>query len=360
MIFVTKSELPKIQEYVSYLKKIWKSSILTNNGPLAQQLEKELKSYLDCENLALVTNGTLALQLAFRAMQLSGEVITTPFTFAATSTALIYEGLKPVFADIDSDTFTISPSDVRKKITKRTSAILAVHVYGNPCHMEELAKIAREHNLKLIYDAAHAFGVEYKGRSVMQYGDVNTLSFHATKVFNTIEGGAIITKTKKAVDSVKLLRNFGIVSEEDVEIAGINAKMNEFQAAMGLCNIKAIEAKIKARKSLYEIYAKAFSGNKNIRMQKLTASKYNYSYMPVVFRSKTIRDRVHDELVKSAIKPRKYFYPLISDFKFIDQKRGTSLPVSKSISDGVLCLPLYSSLNHSIVKKIAQIALSNA
>ncbi|GAJ24082.1 unnamed protein product, partial [marine sediment metagenome] len=218
--------LPKLEEYVKYLGKIWSTRWLTNGGEFVQLLEKKLEEYLRVKNLVLVTNGTVALQLALKAFELKGEVLTTPFTFAATTNVILWEGLTPVFADIDPETFNIDPNDVERKITEKTSAILAVHVYGNPCYVEELQQIASSYNLKLIYDAAHAFGVEYKKQSVLNYGGISTLSFHATKIFNTIEGGAIVVKDKELFEKLKLLRNHGIKSEEEVVLPGINAKMS--------------------------------------------------------------------------------------------------------------------------------------
>ena len=309
MITVTKSDLPNLEEYIEYLKKIWSTRWLTNNGEFVQLLEKRLKDYLGVKNIVVVANGSLALQLALKALELKGEVITTPFTFVASTNVIAWEGLTPVFADIDPETFNIDPKDVESKITDKTTAILAVHVYGNPCYVEELQEIADKYNLKLIYDAAHAFGVEYKNQSVLNYGDVSTLSFHATKLFHTIEGGAVIVKDEELFDKFKLLRNFGIKSEEEVILPGINAKMNEFQAVMGLCNLESIDEKIRIRKMLYERYQEELS-DCNVKFQKLIASKYNYIYMPVCFENIETRDEVYSELSKNGIKPRKYFYPL--------------------------------------------------
>jgi len=310
MIFVTRPVLPPLERYVEYLKRIWASRWLTNDGEFVQLLQKRLQEYLKVKNLVLVSNGTLALHIALKALNIKGEVITTPFTFSATTNVILWEGLTPVFADIDAETYNIDPEDVEKKITDRTSAILAVHVYGNPCNVEELQEIADKHNLKLIYDAAHAFGVEYKNQPITNYGDISTLSFHATKVFNTIEGGAIIPKNEKLVEKLTLLRNHGIKTEEEVVLAGTNAKMNEFQAIMGLCNLEEIDEKIKLRKEIYEHYKKRLSKIGKIKFQKIIASKYNYSYIPVCFESLEQRDQIYSKLIKNRIKPRKYFYPL--------------------------------------------------
>ncbi len=360
MINVTKSDLPDLEKYVEYLKKIWSSRQLTNDGEFVQLLKGKLEEYLSVENLVLVSNGTVALQLALKVLQLRGDVITTPFTFSATTNVILWEGLTPVFADIDPDTFNIDPKEVEKKITRKTSAILATHVYGNPCDVEELQKIATEYKLKLIYDAAHAFGVEYKNESVLNYGDISTLSFHATKVFNTIEGGAIVVKDEELFGKLKLLRNHGIKSEEDVVLPGTNAKMNEFQAVMGLCNLENIDEKIRLRKSLYERYRERLRGTKGVKFQKIIASKHNYIYMPVCFENIETRDGIYSELIKNGIKPRKYFFPLTVNFSYF-KKRGMDLiekyrlQKAADIANRVLCLPLYSDLEIAAVDSIASI-----
>lgn len=362
MINVTKPELPNIDEYNKYLKIIWKNNWLTNDGELVRLLEKKLKEYLGVKNLLVVTNGTIAIQLTLKAFDLKGEIITTPYTFAATTTSILWEGLTPVFADIDPETFNIDPKDVEKKITKNTSAILAVHVYGNACDVRELAKIAAQHNIKLIYDAAHAFAVEYQNKSLLSFGDISTLSFHATKTFHTIEGGAIIAKDNKIFEKLKLLRDFGIQSEEKIVLPGINAKMNEFQAAMGLCNLKHLKKNNKRREKIYKRYKKNLLKTKRIRFQSLNVSKYNYSYMPVCFKNKKTRDNVYKKLLESNIKARKYFYPLTSDFEFNKREKLTEkfgLHNAKFVSDRILCLPIYPSLKKDDVDKISNIINNN-
>lgn len=359
MINVTKSDLPEIERYIEYLKKIWSSRWMTNNGEFVQFLEKRLEDYLKVKNLVLVTNGTLALQLALKALNIKGEVITTPFTFSATTNVILWEGLTPVFSDIDTKTFNIDLKDIERKITDKTSAILAVHVYGNPYYAEELQKIADRYNLKLIYDAAHAFGVEYKNQSVLNYGDISTLSFHAAKLFHTIEGGAIIVDDEELSEKLKLLRNFGIKSEEEVILPGINAKMNEFQASMGLCNLENIDGKIQHRKNIYNYYKKELATT-TVKFQKIIASKYNYGYMPILFQNKMKRDEIYSELIKNGIKPRKYFYPLTSDFNYFKNKdiylyKRDELKIATDISNRVLCLPLYPDLDIEIVDKIIYI-----
>ncbi len=360
IITVTKPDLPSYEEYIKFLEKIWSSRWLTNNGEFVQLLQRRLKRYLKVKNLTLVTNGTLALQVTLKALNLQGEVITTPFTFPSTTNVIIWEGLAPVFADIDPETFNLDPKDVEKKITKKTSAILATHLYGNPCYVEEFKEIADEHNLKLIYDAAHAFGVKYKDESILNYGDISTLSFHATKVFHTIEGGAIITKNKKLFEKLQLLRDHGIKSEEKVILPGINARMNEFQAVMGLCNLEKIEEKIRARKMIYEYYKTKLNNIGNIRFQKIIASRYNYSYMPICFRKNKERNEIYSELIRNGIKSRKYFYPLTANFDYfkdggLDLVKKYDLRVASDVANKMLCLPLYPDLKFEVVDNISEI-----
>ncbi len=356
IINVTRTELPPINEYVKYLKKIWRLHWITNNGELVQNLEKKLEKYFKVKHLLLVTNGTLALQLAFKSLDLTGEVITTSFTFAATTNALIWEGLTPVFADIDPETFNLDPEDVEKKITKKTCAILAVHVYGNPCDVERLQKIADKYHLKIIYDAAHAFGIDYKKESVLNYGDISTLSFHATKIFSTAEGGAIIVKNDNLYQKLKLMRNFGIKSEEEIVLSGINAKMNELQAALGLCNLKEIKGKIKKSEKLYYRYLTLLQNNPELKFQKIVSSKHNYCYMPVCFKDQKTRNYVYAKLIRNNIKPRKYFYPLTCDFGYTKKiYKKDDYKNASDISGRILCLPIYPSLKISQVDMIAEI-----
>lgn len=364
MINVTRTSLPDLEEYIRYLKKIWPTAWVTNNGVFVHKLEKELKKYLKVKNLVLVANGTLALQLALKVFELSGEIITTPFTFPATTNVIVWEGLKPVFADIDPQTFNIDPQDVEKKITDQTSAVLAVHVYGNPCDVEKLQRITRRYNLKLIYDAAHAFGVEYRNRIILNYGDASTLSFHATKTFHTIEGGAIIVQNQKLEEKLKLLRNFGIKSEEKVILPGINAKMNEFQAVMGLCNLKNAKKENRQRKKIWEQYAKRLSNNTDIQFPKMIASKYNYSYMPLCFKSKKKRDIVYAALLAQGIKPRKYFFPLTTKSQYFRKKnlnlvKKYNLKIASQVANRILCLPLYPQLKMRMVDRIIRVIKQN-
>jgi dTDP-4-amino-4,6-dideoxygalactose transaminase len=355
MLTVTKPDLPPLEEYLSFLRRIWASKWLTNDGEFVRFFQEKLEDYLKVGNLALLNNGTLALHVALKACDLKGEIITTPFTFATTTNVILWEGLTPVFADIDPETFNIDPEEVEKKITRRTCAILAVHVYGNPCYVEKLQEVAAEHNLRLIYDAAHAFGVDYKDQSVLNFGDISTLSFHATKIFTTGEGGAIVCRDKDLFEKIQLLRNHGIKSEEQIVIPGTNGKMNEFQAALGICNLKRIDAKIKKRKVLYEHYTQKLSPN--LQLQKITATKYNYGYMPVCFRDSKTRDKIYFELIKNGIKPRKYFFPLTIDYDYFKPGAGIihGCRQAYDVSSRVLCLPLYPDLRIEETDKVIEI-----
>lgn len=358
-IRLTVPVLPGIEEYIGYLKKIWSSKCLTNNGEFVQSLEVKLREYLGIENLALVSNGTLALHLALKALGLKGEVITTPFTFAATTNVILWEGLTPVFSDIDSQTFNINPDDIKKRITSKTSAILAVHTYGNPCYAKELQEIAEKHNLKLIFDAAHAFGVQYANQSVLNFGDISTLSFHATKVYTTIEGGAVVCKDEKIMEKIKLLRNHGIRSQEEILIPGTNAKMDEFRAAMGLCNLKRIDENIRQRKIIYNYYKRKLAGS--VQFQRLTATRYNYNYMPVCFKDAVQRDTAYSGLVRNGIEPRKYFFPLTTNFDYFSKAntaKQLKLEEAFDVSSRAMCLPLYPGLKIESVDNIVAIIRS--
>lgn len=359
-VYVTQSDLPDLEDYIYYLKKIWKSKWLTNDGTFAQLLEKQLKDFFRIKNILLVSNGTLALQIALKVLEISGEVITTPFTFAATTNSILWEGLKPVFADIDPFTFNLNPEDIEKRITPKTSAIMAVHTYGNPCDVEEIQKIAEDNDLFLIYDAAHAFNVEYNNSSILDYGDISTLSFHATKAFNTIEGGAMAVKNNQIEENIRLIRNHGIASEDEVLLPGTNAKMNEFQAAMGLCNLKNVEDNIESRRTIYEFYQDNLKDWEEVRFQKIIASQYNYAYMPVCFTNQEIRDHIYFSLSREGYYPRKYFYPLTSNYdylknKYPDLNKDNDLNVAREISNSILCLPLYPNLSIHDTKKIVDI-----
>lgn len=353
MIYVTKSDLPPIEEYYEYLKKIWDTHYVTNNGPYVQELEQKLENYLGIKNLLVVNNGTIAINMAIRGLELTGEIITTPFTFVATSSCILWEHCKPVFADIDPLTYNIDVNKIENLITDKTSAILAVHVFGNPCDVESLDRIAKKHNLKLIYDAAHAFGVEYNHKSIFNYGDISTLSFHATKVFHTIEGGAIVVNNDELYNKIKLMRNFGITGPDDIVTMGTNAKMNEFQAAMGLLNLKKIDENIAKRKKIFDIYISELSKLKYIKLQKQELTKYNYSYMNIVLDEGISRDSVVESLVNIGVMPRKYFYPMLGNLSFFENKND--LPIANSIANRVLCLPIYPTLDETIVYNIINV-----
>lgn len=344
MINVTKTYLPSLNSYLKYLTKIWENNWVTNDGEFSKKLEIELKKFLKVENIVLLGNGTLALQLAYKALDLKGEVITTPFTFPATTNSLIWEGLKPVFADIDPNTFNIDPKEVEKKINKRTSAILAVHVFGNPCDVEALSKLAKKYNLKLIYDAAHAFGVEYGGKSILRWGDASTLSFHAAKTFHTIEGGAIVSNDKTIKNKIKLISNHGIKSKEEVVMAGINARMNEFEAVMGLTQLADYRERVNKRKKIYDLYTSHFKNNPKLKLQSLNKNLtyYTYPYFPVCFENEKITKKVQETLLRNGIVPRRYFYPPIHEFPYIKGKYN--LKNTERISHTILCLPLYEEL----------------
>ena len=358
MIFVTEPDLPKLDEYIDYLRQIWDSKILTNNGDLIKKLEVQLKDYLKINHMNIVTNGTIALQIALKALDLKGEIITTPFTFAATTNAIIWEGLKIVFSDIDRATFNIDPNDIEKKITKNTSAILAVHIFGNPCSLEELQELSDRYNIRLIYDAAQSFSTEYNDKSIVSFGDVSILSFHATKVFNTAEGGALVSSDLELNRKIRLLSTFGLNGDDRSKYPGINGKMNEFQAALGLCNLKTIDDKINLRMEKYNRYVSGLNCIEGIRFQSITASRYNYSYMPILFKTKQQRNLVFQTLLSEDIFCKKYF-PLTSNFEYIRTSQENidrkCLPNAQYISDRIICLPIYPTLKNSDIDNIIRI-----
>lgn len=353
MIPVTKSYLPSIDKYKAYIDSIYESAWLTNNGVLVQELEKRLRDYLDVKHIILVANGSLALQLSYKALDLTGEVITTPFSFVATTSTLTWEGLDPVFADIDPKSFNIDPNKIEEQISDRTSAIVPVHVFGNPCDVESIADIADKHNLKVIYDAAHAFGTQFKEQSVLNYGDISTLSFHATKLFHTIEGGAIITNDDDIADKVRLLMNFGITGPTSINSIGTNAKMNEFEAAMGLCVLDEIEAIQSGRQAVWAAYEKAFL-NSQLRLQQWNSeSLNNYAYAPVIFPSEQALLKAEQALKDNDILPRRYFYPSLDTLPYLD--KGQVCKQSRELSSRILCLPIYPNLSKTEVVRIIDI-----
>ena len=348
-ILVTRSSMPNFEEYCEEIKELWETHFLTNMGTKHKQLEKDLLDYLKTSNITLFTNGHLALECIIAAFDFpkGGEVITTPFTFASTTHAIVRNGLKPVFCDINSEDFTIDVSKIESLITEKTCAIVPVHVYGNLCNVEEIEKIAKKYNLKVIYDAAHTFGVEKNGIGVSNFGDASMFSFHATKVFNTIEGGAVTYNASTLKKRLNDLKNFGITGPESVEYVGGNAKMNEFQAAMGICNLRHVDGEILKRKAVVERYREKLENIEGIKLSIIQEEvKSNYAYFPVVFDNyKYTRDEIFEKLGEENIVARKYFYPLINDFEcYRDKYSSNETPVAKHIADRVLCLPLYADL----------------
>lgn len=356
MINVTKSFLPPIEEYNKYLKKIWDNSILTNQGPLLKELESELKSYLKVKNFHFLSNGTIALQIALNSLNITeGEVITTPFSYIATLTSILWERCTPVFVDIEDSNFCIDYKKIEKAITNNTKAILAVHVFGYPCNIDEIEKIAKKHNIKVIYDGAHAFGSFFNKKSLLSYGDVTTCSFHATKLFHTIEGGACIVNDEEANKKMEYIKHFGY-ENEDYEFVGINAKNSEFHAAMGLSNFKYINKIIAERKKICELYDKELS-EVLVLPKKVEHLDYNYAYYPVLFKNEEELLKVFDALAKEEIYPRRYFYPSLNLMPYLNEK--VNCPVSENISPRIACLPLYVGLENKDIIKICNIIKEN-
>lgn len=357
MIPVTKSYLPNKAKYQAYVDRIYENGWLTNNGSILRELEVRLAEYLGVKHLICVANGSLALQLAYKALNLKGEVITTPFSFAATTSTLKWEGLKPVFADIDPTCFNLDPNNIEPLITEHTSAIVPVHVFGNPCQVEAIQAIADKHDLKVIYDAAHTFGTDYTDqqgftKSVLNYGDISTISFHATKLFHTIEGGAVITNDDELARKIRLLINFGITSSTAIESVGTNAKMNEFEAAMGLCVLNEIDAIKAERKHIWQTYQQQLAGL--VQFQEWNPqSKNNYAYAPVLFESEAQLLKVEAKLKENNIVPRRYFYPSLDTLDYL-QSNQTCL-ISREIASTILCLPIYPGLVQAQQNMICEI-----
>jgi dTDP-4-amino-4,6-dideoxygalactose transaminase len=360
-IYVTQPFLPSLEEFQPYLEQIWESKWLTNGGPFHQELEKKLADHLGVEHLALFTNGTLALVTALQALRITGEVITTPFSFVATAHSLLWNGIKPVFVDIQSETFNLDPEKIEAAITPRTTAIMPVHVYGRPCDVEKIQKIADIYGLKVIYDAAHAFGVKYKGESLLRHGDLSALSFHATKVFNTFEGGAIVCPDVKAKKRIDDLKNFGYNGEVTVVAPGINAKMNELQAAFGLLQLKHVDKAIDRRREIDAQYREQLSAVAGISCPPLPADTvYNHAYFPILVGKEypLSRDELNDKLRQHGIFARRYFYPLISEFPMyrgLPSAAEGNLPIARKAAYQVLCLPIYPALDDESVTRIASI-----
>ncbi|WP_214225535.1 DegT/DnrJ/EryC1/StrS family aminotransferase [Pedobacter sp. B4-66] len=354
MIPVTKPFLPNQENFQNYIDSIWERQWLTNNGPLVNDLELKLKEYLNVDHLLYVSNGTIALQIAIKALELEGEIITTPFSFVATTNSILWQGCKPVYVDIDSETFNIDANKIEEAITPRTTAILATHVYGNPCDIDAIQSIADKYSLKVIYDAAHCFGAKYKNKSVFEYGDISTTSFHATKLFHTIEGGAVFTKDASLLKKMAALRNFGYSGVDSFSIAGINGKNSEFHAAMGLCNLEYIGEILEKRKSLSLHYMERLT-NLKCNFQKIKSEEdYNYAYVPIIFEKEELMHACLAALELSKIYCRRYFYPSLSALPYVD---NVSMPVCDSIVKRIICLPLYHKLTNSDVDLICRTML---
>lgn len=365
-IYVTRPFLPPIADYTKGLERVWASAHLTNHGPVLRQFEAALKEYLRTENFALFANGTLALQLALRGLGVQGEVITTPFTFAASTHALVWNGNQPVFADIEPDFYTLDPAAVEASITPRTVAILAVHVYGFPCRLDELAAIAGRHKLQLIYDAAHAFGVTVDDRPIGTFGDVSMFSLHATKVFHTIEGGLLMFQDSQLSERLDLLKDFGIASETEVVLPGLNAKMNEFEALMGLLQLSHVPAIVERRRRIDAIYRERLAGIPGLHVPALPPDTigYNHAYFPIEIIAGEFgmsRDELVERLQEYNVFARRYFYPLVPEYSCYQHLQNKSpLPVARRVAERIVCLPIYDSLATDDACRIAEMICSLA
>lgn len=361
-ILVTRSSMPSMEEYIEEIRSIWDSHWLTNMGEKHKALQAELQKYMGVPAVELLTNGHMALELSLQAMNLQGEVITTPFTFASTTHAIVRNGLEPVFCDIDPETYTMDVTQIERLITDRTCAILPVHVYGNVCNIEEIERIAHKYGLKVLYDAAHTFGETYKGQGIGNFGDASCFSFHATKVFNTIEGGAVCYRDPDMGRRLYELKNFGIHGPEEVDAVGANAKMNEFCAAMGLCNLRHVDEEIAKRRAVVERYREHLEGVDGLRLNvQQPEVRSNYAYFPVVFDENLFgasRNEVMDALAQNGIGARKYFYPLTNTFECFHGKYDVdATPVALHVAKRVLTLPLYADLSMEDVDRICKIVL---
>ncbi len=366
-IFVTRPTMPPLEEFHKELEKIWESGWITNMGIYHENFEKSLCKFLGVEYISLFSNGTLALITALQSLSISGEVITTPFSFVATAHALYWNNIRPVFVDIDPNTFNIDPAKIEAAITPQTTAILPVHVYGNPCNIEAIEKIAEDHQLKVIYDAAHAFGVSSNNKSILNSGDLSVLSFHATKVFNTIEGGAVVCHSASMKKKIDFLKNFGFADEVTVVGPGINAKMNELQAAYGLLQLKYLNKYIQERKQISEKYIRVLGNIPGIGLIEIPDDiQYNYSYFPIFVDKKIYgisRDQLFNRFRNHEIYVRRYFYPLISQFptyKDLLSSAPENLPVSEITSRRVICLPIFPGLENDSINKICGIIIESS
>jgi len=354
MINVTKTFLPPIEEYNKYVKDIFNRAWITNHGPVLNELELKLKEWLDIKHLLFITNGTVAIQIAIKALNLKGDIITTPFSYVATTSSIVWENCNPVFADVNEDDFNIDPSLIEKLITPTTTAILTTHVYGNASRIDEIKRIADKHNLKVIYDAAHCFGTKYKGKTIFSYGDISTSSFHATKLFHTAEGGGVFTSDPELLRKMSLLRNFGHTSPVTFEGVGINAKNSEFHAAMGLCNLKYIDQILDVRKRQWLYYEKQLKGL-NVKFLNINPDcEFNYAYFPIVFKTEESLDKSIQTLNNNYVYPRRYFYPALSTLDYV---KGGSCPIAEDLAKKVICLPLYHDLTVEEQDMICRILL---
>ena len=361
-IYVTSPLLPSLEDFTFLLKEIWESKMLTNNGNFHQKLEEELAKYLKVPYLSLFTNGTLPLITALQAMRITGEVITTPFSFVATTHSLWWNGIKPVFVDIEPETCNLDPSKIEAAITPRTTAIMPVHVYGKPCKTKEIQEIANKYGLKVIYDAAHAFGVEINGESILNFGDMATLSFHATKVYNTLEGGALVVHDEQTKKRIDYLKNFGFASETEVVAPGINSKVDEVRAAYGLLNLKQVDHAINSRRKVAIRYRDELQGVKGITFfNDIPGVRHNYSYFPIFINAEEYgmtRDELYFKMKEHNVFGRRYFYPLISTFstyRGLDSANPDNLPIATQMSNNVICLPMHHALSENEVEYILQI-----
>lgn len=361
-IYVTSPLLPSLEDFTFLLKEIWESKMLTNNGNFHQKLEEELAKYLKVPYLSLFTNGTLPLITALQAMRITGKVITTPFSFVATTHSLWWNGIKPVFVDIEPETCNLDPSKIEAAITPRTTAIMPVHVYGKPCKTKEIQEIANKYGLKVIYDAAHAFGVEINGESILNFGDMATLSFHATKVYNTLEGGALVVHDEQTKKRIDYLKNFGFASETEVVAPGINSKVDEVRAAYGLLNLKQVDHAINSRRKVAIRYRDELQGVKGITFfNDIPGVRHNYSYFPIFINAEEYgmtRDELYFKMKEHNVFGRRYFYPLISTFstyRGLDSANPDNLPIATQMSNNVICLPMHHALSENEVEYILQI-----
>lgn len=356
-IQVSRSFLPPMKEYMDILQAVWETHQLTNGGTLLFKLMDELKSFLQVPQLLVTTNGTISLQIAIQALDLKGEIITTPFSYIATSSSIVWEGCKPVFVDIEPDYWCIDAEKIEQSITPKTSAILATHVFGNPCNVEKIKAIAKKYGLKVIYDAAHCFGVNYQGKSVFNYGDISICSFHATKIFHTAEGGCLITQDETLLEKLIWLHNLGHKGQEDYHGLGINGKATELQAAMGLAILPYVKMLIESRKQRVEMYDSLLTKNSLQQIKIRENTNWNYSYYPVLFESEEKLLEVKNALSESQIFPRRYFYPSLNTVGYL---KGQQMPIAENIASKILCLPLYHDLEFENVESISEIINSHA